>query len=148
MDRSGPLPPTGEPPLRDPRLTILPEYCTVGYQYDYVAWAKSLAGAAACLRFLCADAIAPDRIGDGISGTCESEPALHGRDRVVHRAAYHWFHCLAAEARQHSTSASIASQFPMPRRPSRGGLNTNPAETTRHALWAGQWSSECTCTCS
>lgn len=44
-----------------------------------MAWAKSLAGAAACLRFLCADAIAPDRIGDGISGTCESEPALRLR---------------------------------------------------------------------
>lgn len=89
----------------------------------------------------------PDRIGMG--------SAEHARASL---------HCMAANAssieppiigstvsppKQGSTAQhiSIASQFPMPRRPSRGGLSTNPAETTRDALWAGQWSSE-ECTCS
>lgn len=45
-------------------------------------------------------------------------PALHGRDRVVHRAAYHWFHCLSppkqGSTAQHSTSALLhSSQCPV-----------------------------------
>jgi hypothetical protein len=149
MGSKRPLPQlaTGEPPLRGPEINYTTGVLSGWYQY--VAWAKSLAGAAACLRFLCADAIAPDRIGMGSAE--HARASLHCTAWPRPRRPSSRLSLVGSTVsppKQGSTAhISIASQFPMPRRPSRGGLSTNPAETTRDALWAGQWSSE-ECTCS
>ena len=100
-------------------------------------------GAAARLRFLCADAIGTDRIGSAeharrrqlerglLSGTSMATTVS------INRAAYYWFH-----SRRRSMARSIASQFPMPAPRLASASSINPAETTRDALWAGQWSTE------
>lgn len=97
------------------RLTILPEYCTVGYQY--VAWAKCLAGAAACLRFLCADAIAPDRTGSGWDQRNMRERACTAWPRTRRPSSRLSLVPLSrrrSKAAQHSTSALLpSSQCPV-----------------------------------
>jgi hypothetical protein len=128
--------PTGEPPLRAPRLT------TAGK----MSGRQAPRGAAARLRFLCAEPMRSGRIGsDGSAEHARRRPLERGlllgasmaATVSIHRAAYYWFH-----SRRRSKARSIASQFPMPAPSLASASSTKPAETTRDALWAGQWSTE------
>lgn len=106
--------PTGEPPLRGPRLTTVRQ-----------AGRRRAAPLLVCGFYVPSrcDRDGSDRMDqrnmrddDHWSEVCSQEPAWP-RQLSIHRAAYYWFH-----SRRRSKARSIASQFPMPA-PSLGELD-------------------------
>jgi len=134
--------PTGEPPLRGPRLTTAGRYYTT-WPRENVRQAGAARRCSSAVSMCRADAIGTDRIG-WISGTCETTTtgarfalrSQHGRDSCQSIEPPIIGSTLAAEARHAALLPS--SQCPC----LASASSTNPAETTRDALWAGQWSTE------